>query len=229
MIDIKIQVNPKYTFDNYIVGDCNKTSCMFLKSVISEQVTSDFNPIIINSVFGLGKTHLLQAFYNDMTRKHEHLKVLYLKAFEFIQLFVNSVKYNETNDLQSELLEFDIFVLDDFDQFSNKDQTQNFLTNIIDFYIDNGKQVVIATSTNIINDCSFDPRLSSKLTKGVEFKIDIPDKSTVSSFIQSKLKQLNFTALEDKIQELANVDYVNFNELEGAIKSIKIKEKYSLI
>ena len=161
-----------------------------------------------------------------MTRKHEHLKVLYLKAFEFIQLFVNSVKENEKNDLQSALLEFDIFVLDDFDQFSNKDQTQHFLTNIIDNFIDNGKQVIISTSTSIIEDSCFASRLRSKLSKGLMLTLDVPDNSIKLSFIQSKLQQNYLNISNEKIVTYSEAVYSSFNEIEGAIMSLIIQEKF---
>ena len=158
--NIFIKANPKYTFENYVIGESNQVAYRVSKNIVDSNIDySHSNVFYIYSHVGMGKTHLLQSIINTTNNNckyvdnkksnpniSSHIKIGYLSAERFMHNFVSAVKSNTLFELRSKINELDIFLIDDLQFICGKESTQKEFSYILNSLIESGKKIVIASS-----------------------------------------------------------------------------------
>lgn len=225
-------INPKHTFDSFVVGQCNREA-----SQASLMITSNpgklFNPLFIYSQSGLGKTHLLHAIGNYIKENTPRLKVLYISTDDFVDEFVRSVRGDrEIEELRDFFKTVDVLLIDDIQFLADKNKTADMFFNVFNTMINLGKQVVL-TSDRHPNDLKgLEARLVTRFNAGLSINIQEPDKETLLSILKMKIEanNLDITNFDDDVLDfIAEKFSKNIRELEGAINrllfySINIKQ-----
>ncbi len=225
-------INPKYTFDSFVVGQCNREASQASLMIASNPGTL-FNPLFIYSQSGLGKTHLLHAIGNYLKENNPRLKVLYISTDDFVDEFVRSVRgEQEIEKLRDFFKSIDVLLIDDIQFLAEKNKTADMFFNIFNTMINSGKQVVL-TSDRHPNDLKgLEERLVTRFNAGLSINIQNPDKETLLSILRKKIEANNLDLAnfdEDVLNFFAEKFSKNVRELEGAINrllfySINIKQ-----
>lgn len=225
-------INPKHTFDTFVVGQCNREASQ-ASLMIASNPGKLFNPLFIYSQSGLGKTHLLHAIGNYIKENTPRLKVLYISTDDFVDEFVRSVRGDrEIEELRDFFKTIDVLLIDDIQFLADKNKTADMFFNIFNTMINLGKQVVL-TSDRHPNDLKgLEARLVTRFNAGLSINIQEPDKETLLSILKMKIEANNLDISnfdEDVLDFIAEKFSKNIRELEGAINrllfySINIKQ-----
>ena len=225
-------INPKHTFDSFVVGQCNREASQ-ASLMIASNPGKLFNPLFIYSQSGLGKTHLLHAIGNYIKENTPRLKVLYISTDDFVDEFVRSVRGDrEIEELRDFFKTVDVLLIDDIQFLADKNKTADMFFNVFNTMINLGKQVVL-TSDRHPNDLKgLEARLVTRFNAGLSINIQEPDKETLLSILKMKIEanNLDITNFDDDVLDfIAETFSKNIRELEGAINrllfySINIKQ-----
>lgn len=225
-------INPKHTFDSFVVGQCNREASQ-ASLMIASNPGKLFNPLFIYSQSGLGKTHLLHAIGNYIKENTPRLKVLYISTDDFVDEFVRSVRGDrEIEELRDFFKIVDVLLIDDIQFLADKNKTADMFFNVFNTMINLGKQVVL-TSDRHPNDLKgLEARLVTRFNAGLSINIQEPDKETLLSILKMKIEanNLDITNFDDDVLDfIAEKFSKNIRELEGAINrllfySINIKQ-----
>lgn len=225
-------INPKHTFDSFVVGQCNREASQ-ASLMIASNSGKLFNPLFIYSQSGLGKTHLLHAIGNYIKENTPRLKVLYISTDDFVDEFVRSVRGDrEIEELRDFFKTVDVLLIDDIQFLADKNKTADMFFNVFNTMINLGKQVVL-TSDRHPNDLKgLEARLVTRFNAGLSINIQEPDKETLLSILKMKIEanNLDITNFDDDVLDfIAEKFSKNIRELEGAINrllfySINIKQ-----
>ena len=225
-------INPKYTFDNFVVGQCNREASQ-ASLMIASNPGKLFNPLFIYSQSGLGKTHLLHAIGNYIKENSPRSKVLYISTDDFVDEFVRSARgEHEIEQFRDFFKTVDVLLIDDIQFLADKTKTAEMFFNLFNTMINAGKQVVL-TSDRHPNDLKgLEARLVTRFNAGLSINIQNPDKETLISILKRKIvaNNLNLDNFDDDVlQFFAEKFSKNVRELEGAINrllfySINIKQ-----
>lgn len=217
------KVSANYTFETFIEGDCN---CLALKTalqVIEEPGEALFNPLIIFSETGLGKTHLAQAMFNKIIIEKPDYKIVYTGCEEYCNQYIEAIKKNKKNDFLDFYLQLDVLLIDDLQYLEGKSNTQESLTTIFDHLYLSGKQMVFITSVLPIGFSDFNLRLKSRVNRCFMLTLKKPEYITRLEILKKKAKQLdkhNVEIPENVLIYIAERFDSNVRELECAIVSI---------
>lgn len=225
-------INPKYTFDSFVIGQCNREASQ-ASLMIASNPGKLFNPLFIYSQSGLGKTHLLHAIGNYLKENAPRLKVLYISTDDFVDEFVRSVRGDhEIEMLRDFFKSVDVLLIDDIQFLADKSKTADMFFNVFNTMVNSGKQVVL-TSDRHPNDLKgLEARLVTRFNAGLSINIQNPDKQTLLSILKMKIEANNLDIHnfdEDVLDFFAEKFSKNVRELEGAINrllfySINIKQ-----
>lgn len=225
-------INPKHTFDSFVVGQCNREASQ-ASLMIASNPGKLFNPLFIYSQSGLGKTHLLHAIGNYIKENTPRLKVLYISTDDFVDEFVRSVRGDrEIEELRDFFKTVDVLLIDDIQFLADKNKTADMFFNVFNTMLNLGKQVVL-TSDRHPNDLKgLEARLVTRFNAGLSINIQEPDKETLLSILKMKIEanNLDITNFDDDVLDfIAEKFSKNIRELEGAINrllfySINIKQ-----
>ena len=223
-------LNSKYTFENFIEGDCNQLARSSALSVALQPQDNSFNPLMIYGGVGLGKTHLLHAIGNRIKEKYPEKVVIYIQTTVFVNQFINSIRTNSVQEFSKFYSSVDILLLDDVQFLIGKDKTQEILFFIFNQLHQIGKQIVL-TSDRPPNELKgLQDRLKSRFTWGVTVNITIPDLETKMAILKSKIT--NGIKINDNLIEyIAQRVNSNVRELEGIMITAiaKTSSEHSLV
>ena len=163
-LDKKCYIDKVYSFENFITNESNIEIFELLKNY--PNITVKYNPIVIEGTFGTGKTHLLNAFKNQYSDKY-NIKIV--DCFDFAYDLTNNLANKTMNTFLEEYDSADILCIDNITFLSDRETTQEYLSQIIDKYIRNNKQVIIATTSEL--STRFLDMLKSKINNGMRFNI----------------------------------------------------------
>lgn len=216
-------LNPKYTFDNFVPGDCNNEAIQAALLVVSNPIIS-YNPLFIYSKPGLGKTHLLHALGNYYHEKNPLKRVQYMSADDFIDEFVKYVRGNqETENLKDYFKSIDLLLVDDIQSLKDKKSTGDMFFTIFNQMINSGKQIVL-TSDRHPNDLQgLEERLVSRFNMGLSISMKTPDTDTLMKILEKKIisNQLDVKMFDlNGLLFLATNFSKNVRELEGALNRV---------
>ncbi|MCS7200637.1 MAG: chromosomal replication initiator protein DnaA [Patescibacteria group bacterium] len=218
-VNPQTNLNPRYRFDNFVVGQSNELAFAACQSVANFCGRSH-NPLFIYGPVGVGKTHLLQASGNETLKVAKNLKVKYLTTEEFTNEFINSLRNHTVNDFREKFREVDLLILDDVQFLSGKNTSQEELFHTFNYLYNQSKQIIFSSDRppKLISD--IEERLRSRFEGGLVIDIQPPDYETRVAILKLKAQEKN-VFLDDEIYDLiAKRITNNIRELEGALSNI---------
>jgi len=219
-------LNPKYTFDTLIRGDCNSLAFAASKSVSQNPGQNAFNPLVIYGGVGLGKTHMMQAVGNHVRETHRSEYVLYVSSEKFAIDFVNAIQNGKIQQFSSFYRKMDVLIIDDIQFFAGKEKTQEEIFHIFNTLHQSNKQIILSSDRPIKEIRGIEERLISRFNWGLSADIQPPDYETRKAIIQSKLEHSGVTLDESVVEFIATNVTQNVREIEGCI--VKLLASHSL-
>ncbi len=216
---IKSQLNSKFTFDNFVVGKCNKIAYT-LAQKIAENPGNFFNPFFIFGPIGVGKTHLVQAIGNKMNELFPDMSVVYVNAYTFQMQYTSSVQKNEVNDFLNFYQNIDVLIIDDIQELSNKEQTQKNFFNIFNTLAQRNKQIIISSDRPPAEFKGMQERLISRFASGVIAELHKPDFEVRLEILRRLAKKEGLEISERVLRYIAENVKDNIRELEGVLISL---------
>ena len=226
-VKIESQLNPIYTFENFLEGDSNRLARNASIAVANKPGGTSFNPLLIFGGVGLGKTHLAHAIGVDIKDKYPEKTVLYISAEKFTQQYIESVKKNNRNDFIHFYQIIDILIIDDVQFLSGKSGTQDVFFHIFNHLHQNGKQVILTSDKAPVDMQDIEQRLLSRFKWGLSAELQNPDFETRVCIVKNKLYRDGVEMPEEIIEYLAKHITTNVRELEGAIISLIAQSSFN--
>ena len=211
---------PKYTFDKFIEGDCNRLGRAAGLAVANKPGLTSFNPLMIYGGVGLGKTHLIQAIGNQIKDQFPEKFVLYVSTEKFTNQFVNAIRNNSIETFTNFYLQVDVLIIDDVQFLSGKEKTQETFFNIFNHLHQSGKQIILSSDRAPRDLAGMEDRLLSRFKWGLTADLQQPDFETRIAIIQKKLQDDGIHINLDVLEYLAHSIQTNVRELEGVIISL---------
>jgi len=215
----KFGLNPKYTFDSFIVGKGNELAHAAAQAVAARPGEA-YNPLFIYGDVGLGKTHLIQAIAHKMLENNPQTRILYVSSEKFTNEFVSGVKEGKLKEFKNRYRNLDLLLIDDIQFIGGKEQTQEEFFHTFNDLHQQGKQVVLTSDRPPKAIPSLEDRLRSRFEWGMIADIIAPDLETRVAILESKAQEKNFSVSPEVIQMIANSIQSNIRELEGALNKI---------
>lgn len=217
-------LNPKYTFDNFITGPFNEIAYAAGMAVVEEPGKS-YNPLFFYGDVGLGKTHLVQAIGNKIKENHPEKKVKYIPAEKLISTIVNAIRGQSVEELKKNLRDIDVLIIDDIQFLAGKDKTQEEFFHTFNSLYQKNKQIILSSDRHPNNIPAITERLKSRFNGGMIADINIPDFETRMAILKQKAEEKNIVIPADVLEYIANNIQKNVRELEGAISRLAIYKK----
>ena len=214
-------LNPKYTFDNFVIGNNNKFA-QAAAFAVSETPATTYNPLYIYGGVGLGKTHLMHAIGNRILQKHPETKILYVTSEKFINELVNSIKdANYKNELfRNKYRNIDVLLVDDIQFIAGKKMGQEEFFHTFNTLHQSGKQIIISSDKPPRDIPLLEERLRSRFEWGILADISMPDYETRLAILRKKVQLENIIIDDYILAEIATKIDSNIRELEGALNKI---------
>jgi len=219
-VHVESQLNPNYTFDNFVEGDCNRLARSAGYAVSNNPGGTSFNPLLIYGGVGLGKTHLAHSIGIEIKDRYPEKTVLYVGAEKFTQQFIDSIRNNTKNDFIHFYEMIDVLIMDDVQSFSGKEKTQDVFFEIFNHLHQSGKQVVLTSDRAPVDMQGMEQRLLSRFKWGLSADLQKPDLETRIAILNKKLYNDGIEMPNDVIEYLAYSINSNIRELEGALISL---------
>ncbi|MBA64438.1 MAG: chromosomal replication initiator protein DnaA [Candidatus Marinimicrobia bacterium] len=220
-------LNSKYTFDKFIVGDNNEFAKTASESVSKNPGENNFNPLIIYGGVGLGKTHLMHAIGNSALEKFPSLKIVNITSEQFTLDFVNSLRKNKTIEFAQNYRSADVLLIDDIQFFRGKEQTQEQFFHTFNVLHQSGKQIVLTADKFPGEMKGLQTRLLSRFQSGLSVDVQPPNFEVRVAILLEKAEQNGLTLDYSIIEFIAKHIKNNVRDLEGTI--IRILAKSSLM
>jgi chromosomal replication initiator protein len=211
---------PKYTFDKFIEGDCNRLGRAAGLAVANKPGLTSFNPLMIYGGVGLGKTHLIQAIGNQIKNQFPDKFILYVSTEKFTNQFVSAIRNNSIEAFTNFYLQVDVLIIDDVQFLSGKEKTQETFFNIFNHLHQSGKQIILSSDRAPRDLVGMEDRLLSRFKWGLTADLQQPDFETRIAIIQKKLQDDGIQINIDVLEYLAHSIQTNVRELEGVIISL---------
>ncbi len=215
-IDKENNLNPKYTFESFVVGPFNELAHAAAQAVLKRPGES-YNPLFIYGNTGHGKTHLIQAIGNHFRILGQGKKIYYLTSEKFTLDYINSVQANKVNQFKENYRKYDILIMDDIQFLSNKEKTQEELFHLFNVMHENNKQIVFSSDKHPHFIPNLEERLKSRFSAGMIVDIPSPDHESRLAILRSKSKLSGAPISEESLEFLANLADGNIRELEGML------------
>ncbi len=219
-IVIDSQLNPAYTIESFIEGDCNRLVRSTGISVALQPGNTPFNPLYIFGGSGLGKTHVAQAVGQEVKRRFPSLQVLYVSMHKFQAQYTTAVLNKEVNDFIHFYQMVDVLIIDDIQELSGKPATQNAFFNIFNHLQLAGKQLILTSDKPPVELRDIEARLLTRFKWGLSAELTVPDYETKVKIIRSKTQKLNVDIPQEVVMFLAENIRANIREIEGALASL---------
>lgn len=219
-INVQSQLVDSYSFENFVEGDCNRLARSAGYAVASKPGKTSFNPLLIYSEVGLGKTHLAHAIGLQVKNNFPDKTVLYLSTEQFTQQFIDAVKNNNHNDFVHFYQMIDVLILDDIQFLAGKEKTQDVFFHIFNHLHQKGKQIIITSDKPPVEMKNMEPRLLSRFKWGLAADLQIPDLETRIAILKKRLYSDGIEMPDEVVEHIAYSISSNIRELEGALISI---------
>jgi chromosomal replication initiator protein len=214
------RLNPDYSFQNYIEGDCNRLARSAGMAVGNNPGGTAFNPLMIYGDSGLGKTHLAQAIGIQVKEQSPDKIVLYVNANKFQTQFVESIRNNNKNDFLHFYQMIDVLILDDVQEFAGKEKTQDTFFHIFNHLHQSGKQLILTCDRPPIELQGMEQRLLSRFKWGLLADLQKPDFETRLAILKKKAYNDGIELHDDIFEYLATNITNNIRELEAVLISL---------
>lgn len=211
-------LNPKYTFDSFIVGSSNDlayTAC----SAVAKDPGTKYNPLFLYGGVGLGKTHLMQAVGNEIIKRRPKAKILYTSTETFVNEFLDCIRYKRKWDA-SRYRNVDVLIIDDMQFIAGKQATQEEFFHTFNALHQANKQIIISSDKPPKAIPTLEERLRSRFEWGMSIDIQSPDFETRCAILQTKASQSGVSLSRETVEYLATNIQTNIRELEGALNQL---------
>lgn len=211
------QLNPRYTFETFVVGESNHFAHAAAMAVAEAPGKTKFNPLCIYGGVGLGKTHLAQAIGHFVREEHKNAKALYVTSERFTNDFIRSIRANTTQEFVDYYRNVDLLLLDDIQFLTGKESTQVQFFHTFNTLYQNGKQIVLTSDRPPKEIKGLEERLLSRFQWGLVTDIQPPDLETRIAILKKKTESDGITIPNDVANFIANNITSNIRELEGSL------------
>lgn len=212
----KGNLNPRYTFDSFVVGSSNQFAHAASRKVAERPGTS-YNPLFLYGGVGLGKTHLLSAIGNFVFNRDPHLRIAYLSSEQFTNDVINSIRYDKMIEFRNKYRNVDALLIDDIQFIAGKERTQEEFFHTFNTLYEANKQVVISSDRSAKEMSDIEERLRSRFEMGLIADIQPPDLETKIVILRRKAEVEGIPLPNDVALLLATHIKTNIRELEGAL------------
>lgn len=215
-------LNPRYTFDTFVVGPYNELAHAASRAVV-EKPGIAYNPLFIYGKTGYGKTHLMQAVGNQMKKLYPSKKIYYVTSEKFAVDYINAVQNTKVNAFKEKYRQYDVLIMDDIQFLSGKDKTQEELFHLFNALYDNNKQIIFSSDKAPVHIPDIEDRLKSRFSAGMIVDVPEPDHESRMAILRAKALQNNFSLEEEIIEFLSKNIEGSIRDLEGVLNSIIIQ------
>ena len=212
------RLNPKYTFDNFVVSKCNRLAYAAAMGAAEKPGLCNYNPLYIYGGVGLGKTHLLNAIGN--TALQRGMRVILVSAEQFTNEFVNAIRERRTSDFRGKYRSADMLLIDDIHFLSGKEQTEESFFHIFNELRDADRQIALTSNCPPHSIPLIEDRLRSRLEWGLSAGIQVPDFETRLAILADKAAREGVKLAPDVLEFIAENIKQNIRELEGSLNRV---------
>ncbi len=212
-------LNPRYTFETFVVGPFNELAHVASQAVIKKPGIV-YNPLFIYGETGRGKTHLIQAIGNHLKTLDKTKKVYYITSEKFAVDYINSLQANKINYFKEKYRKYDVFIMDDIQFLSNKEKTQEELFHLFNNLYDNNKQIIFSSDKHPNFIPNLENRLKSRFGAGMIVDIPAPDHESRAAILRAKAQLNNFNMNPEVVEYIATTIDTNIRELEGTLNAL---------
>ena len=217
MVDVDAHLNPSYTFERFIEGDCNRLARSASWAIAQQPGATAFNPFLIYGGVGLGKTHLIQAIGNYARANGHARTVRYVSSETFTAEFVQSIQNNRIAEFSQFYRQIDLLIVDDVQFFSGKEKTQEEFFHIFNELHQTGRQIVLSTDRPPRDIVGIEERLLSRFQWGLSADVQMPELETRIAILKRRATDDGTRVREEVIEYVATHVKSNIRELEGAL------------
>ena len=220
------QLNPRYTFDAFVIGSGNQFAHAACQAV-AERPSKAYNPLFLYGGVGMGKTHLMQAIGHEIKRQMPQAAICYISSEKFTNEMINSLRYDKMTTFRDKYRNVDVLLIDDIQFLAQKERTQEEFFHTFNALHESMKQIVIASDRSPKELAEIEDRLRSRFEWGLIADIQPPDLETKVAILQKKAENEKVTIPTDVALYIASNIRSNVRELEGAL--IRLVAHSSLI
>jgi len=217
--ELGAQLDPRFTFKNFVVGKPNEFAYAAANRVADADVVS-FNPLFLYGGVGLGKTHLMHAIAHHIRERNPQRTVLYLSAEKFMYRFIRALRHQDTMSFKEQFRSVDVLMIDDVQFIAGKDATQEEFFHTFNALVDQGRQIVISADKSPSDLEGIEERLRSRMACGLVADIHATTYELRLGILQSKAEQMGVQVPQKVMEFLAHKIASNVRELEGALNRV---------
>jgi chromosomal replication initiator protein len=215
-------LNPKYTFDTFVIGPFNELAHAAAQAVIKNPGIA-YNPLYIYGGTGRGKTHLMQAVGNHIKANHPAKKVFYVTSERFAVDYMNSLQLGKANQFKEKYRKYDVLIMDDVQFFSSKEKSQEEFFHLFNTLKENNKQLICSSDQHPNHMPDLEDRIKSRLGSGMIVDVAAPDYESRLIILKTKLAKQNVAISNELLEFLASSVEGNIRELEGIVNSVAMQ------
>jgi chromosomal replication initiator protein len=212
-------LNPKYTYESFVVGSCNQFAHA-ASSAVADAPGKTYNPLYIYGGVGLGKTHLMHACGHAIKQRNNHLQLCYISSEKFMNELINAIRYDRTQGFRERYRSVDVLLIDDVQFMAGKERTQEEFFHTFNSLYDQQKQIVISSDCTPREIPTLEERLHSRFEWGLIADIEPPDLETKVAILKRKAEAMSVTLPDDVALTIASRVKNNIRELEGSLVRI---------
>jgi chromosomal replication initiator protein len=212
-------LNQRYTFDNFIVGSGNELAHAACQAIAANP-GQKYNPLFLYGGVGIGKTHLMQAVGNTVLQNKTDARVVYVSSEQFLQEFVDALRYKKITDFADFYRGADVLIVDDIQFIAGKEKVQEEFFHTFNALHQANKQIIISSDRPPSEISTLEERLRSRFAWGMSIDMQAPDYETRCAILQTKAQTQGFELDNDIVEHLATHVSSNIRELEGALNRI---------
>lgn len=212
-------LNPKYTYESFVVGSCNQFAHA-ASSAVADAPGKTYNPLYIYGGVGLGKTHLMHACGHAIKQRNNHLQLCYISSEKFMNELINAIRYDRTQGFRERYRSVDVLLIDDVQFMAGKERTQEEFFHTFNSLYDQQKQIVISSDCPPREIPTLEERLHSRFEWGLIADIEPPDLETKVAILKRKAETMGVTLPDEVALTIASRVKNNIRELEGSLVRI---------
>ena len=219
-LNVESNLNPAYSFENFVEGDCNRLARSAGYAVANKPGGTAFNPLLIYGGVGLGKPHLAHAIGISIKEKYPNKTVLYVGSEKFAHQFIDAIKQESINDFIHFYQMVDVLIIDDVQFFAGKTKTMDVFFSVFNHLHQNGKQIILTSDKPPVEMQDMEQRLLSRFKWGLSADLSTPDLETRIAILQKKMYGNGIELPNEVVEYLAYSINTNIREMEGAWTSL---------